>query len=226
MRILIWKVTVAALVAFATVGTVARGQSEGVKQGALTVYIVSTNGGELPAGRLGIESTRGRSVYSSPITGQITTRLPYGDYVASFRSEFLKPVRREVTIDQEDTFLVLATNMEGFVLDIPHDAVSISVRAQPSGVCTPGGFLWAKLTGVFSDYTAERKISPGGYVLFEPVEVGTYVVMVVDGQTVRATQALKTWGQVTTVNVALPDCNSAATSRRPLPQGADSVTPK
>jgi hypothetical protein len=102
--------------------------------------------------------------------------------------------------------MVLGSGMARIVLDAPNDPVSVSLRVQNPATCTRGGFLWAKLTGLFSDYSAERKISTHGFALFEPVEVATYIVMVIDGEQVRALQPVKTWGQVTNVDISLTPC--------------------
>ena len=96
--------------------------------------------------------------------------------------------------------------MEHVVLDMPN--VSVSIRVASAKSCVDSGMLWAKLSGVFSDYAAERQISPAGFVLFEPVEPGTYLVMIVDGQHVRAVQPLKTMGKISVINIALPPCDS------------------
>jgi hypothetical protein len=132
--------------------------------------------------------------------------LAYGDYTVSFTSKFLADAHRKVTVDRQDCFVVLATDMDEVVLDVPHEPVSVSVRVQPPDSCAPAGLLWTKLVGVYSTYLGERRVAPGGFALFEPVQPGSYVVMVVDGQKVRAMQTVKTFGSVTVVNIPLGHC--------------------
>jgi hypothetical protein len=182
------------------------GQSEDKQFGSLSVHITSFSGDPLPPGQLSIHYKTGELLYSAGAKGPTTARLPYGDYVVSFAAEFLRPVRRKVTIDRPDCFLVLATDMASVDLDIPHDPVSVSIRIRPNGSCTPGSIFWAKLVGVFSDRVTERRIGPGGFALFEPVGPGAYIVIIVDGQRIRAMQSLTTWGPVTTVEIPLSAC--------------------
>lgn len=59
---------------------------------------------------------------------------------------------------------------------------------------------------VFSEYRREVKIGPLGFGLFDPVDVGTYAVIIVDRQQVRAIQTVTTKGPVTLVDIRLPDC--------------------
>jgi hypothetical protein len=200
------KVSIAQAILLAVGISVANGQPEVTKYGSLVVHITSLSGDPLPAGKLSIHSKAGTLLYSAGAKDQTSTRLPYGNYVVSFDSEFLRPVRREVKIDRPDCFLVLATDMDSIVLDISHDPVSVSVRIRPPDSCTLGGVLWVKLVGVFSDLVTERRIGPGGFALFEPVDPGAYVAIIVDGQRIRAVQSLSTWGPVTTVEIPLKVC--------------------
>jgi hypothetical protein len=195
---------IAAAVPYATSRT-------GVETGDLSVYVVSTLGGPLPAGTLSVRSESGDIVYSGAIKGQRTIRLPYGEYTISFDADFIEPVSRKVSIHGRERFLVLGTDMEQTVLDIPHGPVTVSVRVRPADACAPGNLLWAKLVGVFSDFAVEQRIGQGGYALFEPVQVGKYVLVVVDGDRIRAAQVLTTKGEVTTVQVALSACSQTST---------------
>lgn len=191
-------------------------QSSDARTGVLTVHITSTSGTALPGGRLSVYPKRGQPVSWTGVRGERTVQLPYGDYTVGFEAEFLKPVKRQVTIDRPETFLVLATNMADTVLDLRHEPVAVSLSVQPPAACTPGDYLWAKLTGVFADYASERKIGPFGYAVFEPLEVGTYVVTVVEGRTVRAIKPVATWGEITVVDIQLPACRSARPNESPL----------
>lgn len=194
----------------------AASQSSDARTGVLTVHINVNQRDSLPGGRLSVYLKQGEPVSWTDVRGERTVHLPYGDYTVAFEAEFLKPVKRQVTIDKPETFLVLATNMADAVLDLRHEPVAVSLSVQPPAACTPGAYLWAKLTGVFADYASERKIGPFGYAVFEPLEVGTYVVTVVDGRTVRAIKPVATWGEITVVDIQLPACQSVRSNEPPL----------
>jgi hypothetical protein len=174
--------------------------------GTLTAHILSLSGGPLPAGRLSVEDKTGKLLYAARVQGDTTLSLPFGDYVVTFESEFIKQVRRIVKVDKKDTFVVIATDMDDIVLDIPHDPVGVTIAVRPPPPCQPGNYLWARLVSVFSGWSMERKITPEGYALFEPVESGVYVVIVVEGKTVRSTQPILTNGPLTSVKVNLDKC--------------------
>jgi hypothetical protein len=190
-------------------GVISNGQSGGRKDATLTVRIVSRFGGAMPGGRLSIRSRNGVFAYEAGVKSEISVSLPYGEYLVSFRGDFLAPVERGVTVDRPECFTVLATDMDRVVLDVKHDSVSISVRVQPATSCAGGGLLWAKLAGVFSDDSSERRIGSAGFALFDPVEAGTYVLVIVDGPEVRAAQVVVTSGPTTVANVALAPCKIA-----------------
>lgn len=195
-----------ASVALVTLAVQGISRSDDTQIGRLTIYVSSTLGSPLPAGRLSISADSRKVLSISGMLAERTVTLPFGEYQVTFETEFLKPVRRSVTVDSLETFLVLATNMADTVLDVESKPVGISLKIQPNTSCRPGGFLWARLVGVFSDYISERKIEPFGFALFEPLEVGQYVVIVVDGKTVRAIKPVDTSGPVTVVNLELPPC--------------------
>ena len=175
-------------------------------EGKLTIQLVSTYGRKLSGGNLSIHSETGTLVFSTAIQSQTIVKVPYGGYVVTFKSEFLKSVSRRVQVDRPDVFVVLATNMAEIVLDGRNEPVSVSIRAVPPSSCIPGGFLWAKLIGVYSDYATERPLGSAGYALFEPLEVGTYIIIVIDGREIRALQPVETRGPITVVNLALSAC--------------------
>jgi hypothetical protein len=182
------------------------GQTVEEKKGTLIVNLMDNLGERLPAGRLSIVSSQGSTAYSSEVARSASVPLPYGRYTVSFETGFFQPVRREVVIDQPECFIILAAHMDRIVLDTPHDPVKVSLRVIPSASCSSDGFLWAKLVGVFSEYAAERRFLSAGFALFEPVEVGTYLVMVLDGRNVRATKVFKTDRRVTVVELPLSPC--------------------
>jgi hypothetical protein len=47
-----------------------------------------------------------------------------------------------------------------------------------------------------------------GYALFEPIEPGQYMLLVMDGRQVRAKQLVSVIGKTATVDVHLEECSS------------------
>jgi hypothetical protein len=186
------------------------GDRAGGRLATVTIHLTTTSGDKQLGGELSVYSRDGARVYSTTTASEVSISLPYGEYAVTFTSEFLRPVRRPVKVDRPDCFVVLATSMGPEVLDIPIKAVSVSLKVTPSESCTPGGSMWAKLVGVYADYATEQRISSRGYALFEPLEMGTYLAVIVDGKQVRATQPIVTWGPITVVNLSLPACENQA----------------
>ena len=182
------------------------GQTQDQQRAKVTVKIVDNRGAAIPSGTLSIRSGDGAAIYSAQVRSTVSLDLPYGRYVVSFETEFFRPVRREVTINQREELIVLATHMDRVVLDVRHDPISVSLHVTPGTACSDDGILWARLVGVFSDYSAVRRVSPMGFALFEPVEFGTYTVLIVDGSAVRATKIFDTTRSVTVVDVPLSEC--------------------
>lgn len=184
----------------AAVGAI--GQTE-YKQGTLTVNLTDTRGLKMPPGTLSIKSSEGKVVFAAAAEGQAIAHLPYDRYTVEFESAWSSMVRREVVIDKPDCFLELAST---FVPEGGNMPGSISIKIDQTRSCTADGFLWAKLVAVYSQDAMERRISPGGYALFEPVEAGSYVVIVVDGAKIRATLPLVTTREITTATLTLSAC--------------------
>jgi hypothetical protein len=116
-------------------------------------------------------------------------------------------VSRELTIDQPEALFVLSEPFNNFVSDLTSpQPFAISIKVQPVKPCAPGGSLWAKLVGVYSTYSSERKIGPNGFALFDAIDDGQYLLMIVDGTQIRATQLVKTDRKVTTVSITPQDC--------------------
>jgi hypothetical protein len=176
------------------------------KKGTLTISVTDNRGARIPAGRLSISSPDGSIKYSSEFQNLGAISLPYGRYIVSFKTDFFQMVSREVLINQPECFMALAAHMDRVVLDIPHDPISVSVRIKPEASCSPGGFLWAKIIGIFSDYEAERRFGPSGFALFEPVEFGKYQIIVIDGTSVRASSSFETGSSVTAIDLPLSPC--------------------
>lgn len=178
------------------------GQAE-TETGTLTVNLSDTQGKGIPGGRLIITSSQGRTVYSENVIGSLTVRLPYGHYSVKFNSDWYTVVTGDVAIDKPQCFLELAST---FVPEGGNTPKSVSIKVSPTASCTGDGVLWAKLVGVYSPKVMERSVGNGGYALFEPLEEGVYVVIIVDGANVRATLPLATKGLVTVVNIKLSPC--------------------
>ena len=136
-----------ALLILVALTTGLHGQS--TNESLLTILITSPTGSPISGARISIHAEDGSLVYSGHET---KLRLRYGKYVMNVTGEFLKSVSRRVEIDRPEAFIVLAPDMAESVLDLKNEPVSISLRIHPSDTCTPAGFLWAKLVGVFSDY--------------------------------------------------------------------------
>lgn len=182
------------------------GQTEPPKSSSVTFEFVSNRGGAPLSGRFVIDSSNGR-VYDAKVTQEVTVRLPYGKYLVLYEDSIYSPVSREVRVDQPEAFFVLSEPLNNFVSDEADGKPSaISVRVQPIQTCSPGGALWAKLVGVYSAYSAERKIGPNGFALFDAIDDGQYLLMIVDGAEVRATQLVKTDRKITTVSVTPQEC--------------------
>ena len=183
------------------------GQSEPPKVSVVTFEFVASTGEEPLSGRFILDSSNGR-VHDGKVTGELTLRLPYGKYLALYQGDFFSPVSREVTVDQPEVLFVLSEPLRNFAgIDMPPlEPLAISVRVQPAKPCAPGTSLWVKLIGVYSTYSAERKIGPNGFALFDTIDDGPYVLMIVDGTQVRALQVVKADRKVTTVSITPQDC--------------------
>ena len=195
------------LLLLSTISSVkAWGQSK-TESGNLTIYLRSFSGGMLPAsGVLSIYAEDGSLSYSTSTRFEANTRLAYGIYVAKFESTFLLPVSRKIVINRPDCFAVLASAMVDLELTGKRTTVSIGIGVQPSDSCRASGKLWIKLTGVVSEFSAESPVSPRGFALFESLEIGKYIVAVVDGERIRALQAVDTDGPTTVVKLNLSAC--------------------
>jgi hypothetical protein len=178
---------------------------QGEQQGTLTINLTNTRGVNLLQGKLSVKSSNNRLVYEGEATGQVTVRLPYGRYVVTYEDRVFSSVEREVLIDKSDSFVELAA---AFVPEGGTHPSSISIKVVPETSCLSDGFLWVKLVGVFSQDTAERRVSSRGYALFEPVEDGAYVIVVVDGTNVRATLPVVTTRQLVTATITLAPCTT------------------
>jgi hypothetical protein len=195
-------------VSAAIIAVPARCQEAKSDEGTLTVDITDTFGSRVPPGMLSVRSAGGEIVSSAEVQSQAVVRLAYGRYTIEFRSNWYQPARRDVVINSAESFAEL-----GAVFVAPEENYapgSISVKVDPANSCSAkgGASLRAKLVGVYTQYTEERHISPRGFALFEPVDRGTYLVIVVEGSKVRAARPVVAKGQVTVATVSIPPCES------------------
>lgn len=202
MRALTTEITILLCVAVA----LGRAQSSNEEVGALTVQMKTLLGGKLPPSHVRIRSKSGELISSVEATNEIKIVLPYGAYVVTVEGTFLETASREVVVNRPNCFLVLATDMARFVLDTEMKPVAVSVQAIPHESCDAHERLWAKLVGVYGDYSAEEPIGLHGFALFEPLQVGIYVLMIAEGGRVRAVMPVTTKGPVTTVKAQLSPC--------------------
>lgn len=189
--------------------SLADAQTGQIPVAVLTVALRDSLGLQMPGGKLLIRNGEGKSIFSEVAQDTATVRLPYGRYTVSFETPFFQRVVREIDISRPEPFLVLGAEMDRFVLDGKNDPVAVSVSVTPSSSCRPDGLVWAKIIGVFSTNSFEQRIKPAGSVgvaLFEPMEVGTYLIVVIDGSIVRATTFIETKKPLTVVSLSLSPC--------------------
>lgn len=184
---------------------VAPGQLSVTGQGVLALNFTDTRGLKITSGVLSIASSEGKLVYRSEVGSRAVVRLPYGRYEVTFDAESFRSAHRDVVIDKPECFVVMAS---AFVPEGKGPSGSISIKVEPAISCVGEGPLWAKLVGIFADVTEQREISTAGFALFDPVDAGAYVVIVVDGSRVRATLPISTTRMVTTATLDLSPCLS------------------
>ncbi len=172
--------------------------------GTLVVQVTDPNGGQLPSGALTVTSEKGGTVYSGRSVTSATVNVPYGRYTVSFRSELLKPVSRTIDISTPESLIVLSTSIDPENMHLPPAHSALSLRVLPALRCR--GPLWAKIDGVFSQYSAAHSVRTSGYALFDDVPVGTYTVAIIDSTTVRALTWIEVRGSVTTKEIDLQPC--------------------
>jgi hypothetical protein len=181
-------------------------QADQPKMSVVTFEFVASFLDEPLSGRFVLDSSNGR-LHDGKVTGELTLSLPYGKYLAFYQDTIYSPVSREVIVDQPEALFVLTEPLRNVVSDFSSpDPSAIGVRVQPVKPCTPGRSLWAKLVGVYSTYSAERKIGPNGSALFDELDDGSYVLMIVDGTQTRAVQLVNADRRITTVSITPQDC--------------------
>jgi hypothetical protein len=68
--------------------------------------------------------------------------------------------------------------------------VTIRSRVQPATTCGNSKSLWAKLVGIYSDYSETKKIGSDGIVLFQDIDDGLYMLMILEDNRLRASQSI------------------------------------
>lgn len=159
------------------------GRTDEPNSGKLSVYVVTTLGLRIP-GTVRVRSSSGAVVYSAGTSSRIVATLPYGRYDVEFSGEFIKPVRRQITVDSNEQFIVMGTDLASTVLDFKNSNVAMSIHLNSAVPCKSGDFLWAKLIPVFEDRAVEQLVSPNGTAAFSELNVGKYIVVIIDGTTV------------------------------------------
>jgi hypothetical protein len=156
---------------------------------------------------LEIDSQDGRQLYREKVRSQAIVPLPYGSYLVKYEGDGFASATRRLTVDRLDQLVVFTEFLEDYRIIVePPPPGGITMKVHPMKSCTPNGTLWAKLVAVYSDYSQERKLSSYGFALFEPVNHGTYVLMIVDRDRVRATRVVSTIANLTSLDIALEDC--------------------
>jgi len=186
-----------------------RGQTDAGGTAEVTVLLRDYYGHSLPRGKITVRTSVGALVYSEEAQDAIRVRLPYGHYKLFFEGMLYEPASREFTVREPEQLVVLAAHPERFILDAPNEPISITVKVYPVGGCSISGAIWLRLVGTFSDYAAERFVKPSGEIgvaLFESVQAGSYVLMIVEGEKVRAVQAIDAKKMLTDVDIHLAGC--------------------
>ena len=193
------------LIAVVLLASAASGQD--LSMASLTLLFRDTLGNPVPPGVLTVLPVEGAAIYSGSVSSGANIHLPPGRYTFIFKTKFFQDSKREVTIDGQDVLITMTVRSDDYVLDMPmNKPVSVSFKITNAKSCSAADMLTAKMTAVFSDTTYERRLMPGGYLLFEPVEVGTYILVVLDGKEVRALRAITTNGPLTTGELSLAAC--------------------
>jgi hypothetical protein len=158
-----------------------RGQTD-TRRSDVTFEFVFNRGEMQLKGTLNIYSSEGKNVFSKPVENQVQVSLPYGAYKLYYQDGAFLPITREIVIDQPEHIIVLSEPLQSYVSHAGRpEPDTMSVRVQAVKSCAPDGPVWAKLVGVYSQYEALRKIGANGSALFENIDDGLYVVMIVDG---------------------------------------------
>ena len=156
-------------------------------------------------GRLIVDSDNGRS-YDATVTREITIRLPYGDHRVSFIPDGFRETNRLIAVDQPEHFYVIPLSVGDAIplIDNAGPTKPILLRAQiaPLKTCNGGEFLWAKLIGVYTDYSEIQRIRPDGSVTFQGESPDLYMLLILDGSEVRASRVLLGG----TTQIKLSDC--------------------
>jgi hypothetical protein len=224
-----------ALLAGIAVSALVHGQTDVPNFGDVTFEFVGPDGGPPGVGTLEIYSVDGGKIIEQHVEAEATFRLSYGKHLVNFIAQSSVGERRYVTVDEPKSFVVIPWRVENFVTDYsfptPHE---LQIAVKPATSCAPGGSLWAKLVGVYSDYARVgkfeshdlvtldnldffgvkgRKMESEALVTFDSLDYSQYLIMIVDADHLRATQAVTPLGKVTRVNITLPACDQKTNTK-------------
>ena len=131
-------------------------------------------------------------------------RLPYGNYRLTLTGNLIDTVVRKVKIEQPTSLVVIPRI--GQLIDSVVESVSVTTKVDPASPCNAGEQLWAKLVAVFALDVREQTVTKGGFVLFDNVYPGKYLLVIVEGMTIRATQEVDAARPITSIETALLPC--------------------
>ena len=169
---------------------------------AVRLLLVSRGGDAVPAGRLTIRSDQGDVFYSATPKGEANVQLPYGRYRVSFSHEMMLPAERDIEVKAKQTLVVLPVDFILMHVDLPRGALAVRLRG-PS--CVAASPVWARLVGVFSDVSSVSEVK-FGQALFEDIDPGAYVAIVVSGKAALSATPVTVAGKHTVLEVSWPGC--------------------
>lgn len=138
----------------------------------------------------------------------LSAQIQYGRYVVTVENRFLRPQKRDVVVDRPRMVLPFATRLSDLNMDYGGDAsVSLSLRVTVPKTCGKQT-LWARVIGMYSDYTNTVVFSEGGFALSDPMEVGEYLVLFYENTALRATKIVKCIGKLTVAEITFSDCGA------------------
>jgi hypothetical protein len=200
--------------------------------GDVTFELVG-NGGGPGGGTLEICSVDGGKIYERQVDREAAFHLEYGKHLVQYTAPSSAGVLRYITVDQPKSFVVIPWRLENFIYDgPPAEPWTLQISVKSVNSCATGGSLWAKLVGVYSDYSAvrviehepvtrdrldnlDRVIESNGVVTFDSLDHGFYLLMILDAEHIRATRTITdSLGKPARVNITLPDCEPAS-ARKP-----------
>lgn len=171
----------------------------------VTLWVKYLDGRVIKDGRVRIRSDKGQVILDKVIDNSAEVKLPYGRYEVTLNSFFTYETTRTIVVGKPEVLVILAgsTRLE----DTPKWKTSVLVETTPSKKCHSDVF-WVKLVSTYSDYSAEQVLSLWGNALFEQIEYGAYIAIVIDGTEIRGAKAFSTRGPETKIRVELSPCQN------------------